>query len=213
DWLCATRLARAEAHWLADDYPAAVADLVAVRPRISAMEYTHDARLSVWERRLRGRSFPASPAPGPWATWLLGDFAGAATHWDRLGCAYDAAMALQDSDSDAHLRDAIARFEALGADAAVRHTRQRMKDLGHRSVPTGSRASTREHPLGLTRREDEVLALLCDGLTNDEIAGRLVVSTRTIDHHVSAVLAKLGVASRGAAAARARKLGLVPAVT
>ncbi len=213
EWVSATRLARAEAHWLAGDDKAAVADLVAVRPRISAMEYTHDARLAVWERRLRGECFPASPPPGPWATWLLGEFTATATHWDRLGCGYDAAMALQDSDCAEHLRDAIARFEALGADAAVRHTRQRMKDLGLRGVPSGSRASTRGHPLGLTRREDEVLVLLCEGLTNDEIAARLVVSTRTVDHHVSAVLGKLGVASRGAAAAQARKLGLVPAIT
>jgi ATP/maltotriose-dependent transcriptional regulator MalT len=58
-----------------------------------------------------------------------------------------------------------------------------------------------------------VLGLLCEGLTNEEIAGRLVLSTRTVDHHVSAVLAKLGVGSRGAAVARAQGLGLVPATT
>ncbi|HET7071301.1 MAG TPA: helix-turn-helix transcriptional regulator, partial [Nocardioides sp.] len=117
------------------------------------------------------------------------------------------------SDCDDHLRDAISRFESLGADAAARRTRQRMKDLGHRAVPTGARASTRQHPLGLTRREDEVLLLLCEGLTNEEIADRLVLSSRTVDHHVSAVLAKLGVGSRGAAAAQARRRGLVPATT
>jgi len=120
---------------------------------------------------------------------------------------------LYDSERDDDLREAITRFEALGAEAAARRTRQRMRELGHRAVPTGARASTRQHPLGLTRREDEVLTLICDGLTNDEIADRLVLSTRTVDHHVSAVLSKLGVSSRGAAAAQARRLGLVPAAT
>jgi DNA-binding CsgD family transcriptional regulator len=209
EWVAVTRLARAEARWLAGDEDAAVDDLRRVRARITPMDYDDDARLSVWERRLLGTATPASPAPEPWATWLAGDHVAAADAWDGLGCGYYAALALHDSDCDDDLRTAITRFEALGADAAVRRTRQRMKDLGHRA-PAGARATTRQHPLGLTRREDEVLALLCEGLTNEEIAGRLVVSTRTVDHHVSAVLSKLGVSSRGAAAARARKLGLVP---
>jgi DNA-binding NarL/FixJ family response regulator len=55
--------------------------------------------------------------------------------------------------------------------------------------------------------------LLCEGLTNEGIAGRLVLSTRTVDHHVSAVLGKLGVSNRGAAVAHAQRLGLVPAST
>jgi DNA-binding CsgD family transcriptional regulator len=213
EWIAETRLARAEVHWLAGDDDAAVADLLVVRAAVTPMEYLLDARLSVWEQRLLGAASPASPAPGPWATSLAGDHAGAAVHWTRLGCEYDAALALADSEKDVDLRDALARLESLGAEATARRTRQRMRHLGHRGVPAGVRASTKQHPLGLTRREDEVLLLVCEGLTNEEIAERLVLSPRTVDHHVSAVLAKLGVASRGAAAATARSLGLVAAAT
>src|SRR3954447_431722 len=210
EWIAVTRLARAEVHWLAGDDRAAVADLAVARRAVTPMEYLLDAQLCVWDQRLLGSASPVSPAPGPWATSLIGDHAGAAVHWDRLGCGYYAALALYDSTIDDDLREAITRFEELGADAAVRRTRQRMKELGHRA-PAGARATTRQHPAGLTRREAEVLTLLCEGLTNDEIAARLVVSTRTVDHHVSAVLTKLGVSSRGAAAAQARSLGLAAA--
>jgi len=167
----------------------------------------------VWERRLFGISRAEFPAAEPGATWLTASPEIAAPRWDDLGCPYYAALALSDSEVEPDLRGAIVRFDALGADGATRRTRQKMKDLGYRAVPTGVRPATREHPLGLTRREDEVLKLLCEGLTNDEIATKLVVSTRTVDHHVSAVLTKLAVSSRGAAAAEARRRGLVPAVT
>jgi DNA-binding CsgD family transcriptional regulator len=213
EYISLVRLARAEARWLGGDDAGARSDLAYLRGRITAMDYLEDAQLSLWEQRLLGSAAPVSPAPGPWATALLGEHAAAAVHWERLGCDYDAALSLYDSDCDEDLREAIARFESLGADAAARRTRQRMKDLGHRAVPVGARASTRQHPLGLTRREDEVLLLVCEGLTNDEIAERLVLSSRTVDHHVSAVLTKLGVGSRGAAAAQARRAGLVPAGT
>ncbi len=213
EWIAATRLARAEASWLAGDDDAAAADIAHARARITVVEYTEDAQIAVWEQRLLGRVGSVSPPPEPWATWLAGEHPAAAGRWDDLGCRYHAALTLHDSACEDDLRDALTRFEALGAEAAVRRTRQRMKELGHRAVPTGARASTREHPLGLTRREDEVLLLVCEGLTNEEIAERLVLSTRTVDHHVSAVLSKLGVGSRGAAAAQARKLGLVPVTT
>jgi DNA-binding CsgD family transcriptional regulator len=213
EWVAFTRLARAERYWLDGEDDAALAEVDRVREVIGPLEPREDAQTAVWERRLRGTARPAFEPEEPWATWLSGEIEGAAARWDALGCGYHAALVLYDSDCDDHLREAIARFEVLGADAAVRRTRQRMKELGHRAVPSGARASTREHPLGLTRREDEVLVLLCEGLTNEVIAERLVLSIRTVDHHVSSVLAKLGVGSRGAAAAKARSLGLPPAAT
>jgi DNA-binding NarL/FixJ family response regulator len=82
-----------------------------------------------------------------------------------------------------------------------------MRELRLR-VPQGPREATRANPAGLTARQLEVLALLADGLTNAEIAERLVVSPRTAEHHVAAVLAKLGAASRRDAARRAAALGI-----
>jgi DNA-binding NarL/FixJ family response regulator len=86
-----------------------------------------------------------------------------------------------------------------------------MRSLGLRSIPNGAQAATRAHPLGLTRREQEVLDLVCGGHTNAEIAARLVISAKTVDHHVSAVLAKLGAPTRAVAASEAARLGLVAA--
>jgi DNA-binding NarL/FixJ family response regulator len=79
------------------------------------------------------------------------------------------------------------------------------------SIPAGQRDATPEHPLGLTRREREVLELISAGHSNTEIAAKLFLSPRTVDHHVSAILGKLGAPTRGAAAAYAARLGLVSA--
>ena len=103
----------------------------------------------------------------------------------------------------------FAIFEALGSKPAARLAANRLRQLGAR-VPRGPNAATRRNAAGLTGRELEVVALLAEGLRNAEIAERLVISAKTVDHHVSSLLAKLGVNSRQAAAASARRLGLVP---
>jgi DNA-binding NarL/FixJ family response regulator len=80
-----------------------------------------------------------------------------------------------------------------------------MRSLGLR-VPTGPRQSTRSNPAGLTARQLEVLALISEGRTNAEIAERLVLSPRTVEHRVAAVLAKLGASTRHEAARLAPEL-------
>jgi DNA-binding NarL/FixJ family response regulator len=147
----------------------------------------------------------------PFQRDIEGDWAGAARRWADLGCPYRAGLALFGASAEPALRDALRIFTDLGATATAALTRQKMRQLGIRSIPAGPRTATREHPLGLTRREREVLDLIHAGLTNAEIAERLFISAKTVDHHVSAVLAKLDAPTRGAAATQAAKLGLVTA--
>ncbi|MFD0743469.1 LuxR C-terminal-related transcriptional regulator [Phytohabitans flavus] len=98
-------------------------------------------------------------------------------------------------------------LDELGASRAAGYVRARLRDRGLVvRAPRGPRRATAAHPAGLTARQAEVLALLVEGLSNAEIAARLTLSAKTVDHHVSAVLAKLGVTSRGQAVAAARRL-------
>ena len=142
-----------------------------------------------------------SDDPEPYALAMAGDWAGAAAAWERLGFAYDQAEALSDAgDEDARL-DALARYEALGALRSAAHLRRRLRAAGVKRIPRGPRAASRLGPAGLTPRETEVLELIVRGATNAEIARELVISAKTVDHHVSAVLGKLGVGSRREAGA------------
>jgi DNA-binding CsgD family transcriptional regulator len=135
----------------------------------------------------------------PYRLLLDGDPAGAARAWTHLGSPYEAAMALADVPDEEALREALSIVIALGARAAAQVIRQRLRMLGVRSIPAGPHAATRKRAFGLTRREHEVLDLICAEQTNAEIAAKLFLSVKTVDHHVSAILAKLGVPTRAAA--------------
>lgn len=195
----------AEVAWLRGDEAAAVD--VARRGLDIALR-TQDGRLAapllVWLRRCGEAPPPCTLAlPAPYAHELRGDVAAAAVAWDALHNPYEAALALAGGDA-AQMKDALERFAALGARSAARRTRTRLAALGVRGLPVGPRRRTRADAHGLTPREREVYELLLQRLSNAAIAARMHRSERTVEHHVAAVLAKLGVRSRAELGANAR---------
>jgi DNA-binding CsgD family transcriptional regulator len=150
-------------------------------------------QLRVWVRRLADDGEPRSGAPAP----------------DPDRRPYEMALALWDVGTPDALLAALPLLDDLGARAVAARVRGRLRELGV-TVPRGSSAATRANPAGLTDRQLDVLALLVEGSSNADIAARLVISPKTADHHVSAILARLGVRSRGEAVAAARRLGLTP---
>jgi DNA-binding CsgD family transcriptional regulator/tetratricopeptide (TPR) repeat protein len=152
-----------------------------------------------------------TPSAAPFAAMSARDWRAAADGFGEAGWPYDRALMLSLLDDEESLVEAIEIARELGAEPLTRRVAGRMRALGI-SVPRGPRGTTRANPAGLTARQVEVLSLLAAGLSNAEIAERLVVSPRTAEHHVAAVLTKLGAATRGEAARRGAELGLVTAV-
>jgi DNA-binding CsgD family transcriptional regulator len=144
----------------------------------------------------------------PYRLEVSGDHAGAARWWRERQCDYQAALALASSADPLLLREALSEFRRLGGRPAAALVARRLRALGERGVPRGPRPGTAASPAGLTRRETEVLALLANGLSNTEIAAELVLSARTIDHHVAAILRKLGAGNRAEAREAAVRIGL-----
>jgi DNA-binding CsgD family transcriptional regulator len=205
------RLARAEARWLQAELRRAAAEAELADDVAAGLDVWDRGEIAAWLRRT------GSPRPAhgelatPYRLMVAGEGEKASRLWTDLGCPYESALALHDSNEEMALRQALKIFMRLGAPATARLTRRKMRALGIRSIPAGPRTATRADPAGLTRREHEVLELICDRHTNIEIAARLFISVKTVDHHVSAVLAKLGAPTREAAA-RAAQLKVSRAV-
>jgi DNA-binding NarL/FixJ family response regulator len=147
--------------------------------------------------------------PQPYDRVLGGAWQSAARNWLELGAPYERGLALLGGDHQAQ-RIALQLFEGLGATAAYARARDQLRQDGVRIAPNGPRASTRSNPWGLTNRQIDVLRLIDQGRSNGQIAGVLFISTKTVDHHISAILDKLDARSRGEAAAIARNSGLIP---
>jgi DNA-binding CsgD family transcriptional regulator/tetratricopeptide (TPR) repeat protein len=194
-------IARVEAAWLAGDHQAAreLAELPLERTAVRGAERYRGELLRLLVRCGQpARGFPGCPPE--YALGIEGDWRGAAEAWRSLGAPYEQALELAASGRPAELLEALRTLDRLGAVAAADIVRRELRRLGVARLPRRPKPSTRANPAGLTGRQLEVLGLLADGLTNAEIADRLVVSVRTVDHHVAAILSKLNVGSRREAA-------------
>ncbi len=199
--------ALAEHAWLGGDESAAIAEAKPALEMARAVNHAWLIGELGFQLQRAGHSVDPGGAADPWRLLLEGDWEKSAALWSAAGCPYERADALATGDEKA-MREALAIFDKLGATrrASVLRAAMRQRKL---KVPVGPRRATRANSAGLTPRQMDVLRLVADGCTNQEIAERLNLTTKTVDHHVSAILEKLGATSRRAAAAAARGRGLL----
>ena len=197
---------RAEAAWLADDREGVIR---MVEPAYQMVCQRRDPRmkgeLAAWLWRVGALEGQPSDIADPYAQEISGAWRAAAISWKHLGCPYEYACLLAWRGAEAEQREALEILERLGAAPAALALRKRMRAEGIRAIPRGSRVSTRSNRLGLTRREAQILTLVSQGMRNSAIADASVRVDPNGDRHVSAVLSKLGVQSRGEAVAMANK--------
>jgi predicted ATPase/DNA-binding CsgD family transcriptional regulator len=203
-------IARAENAWLANDLEACITEARVgfdhPNNRSNSFEF---GQLCFWI--WKAGALPEAPngLPQPYAAQFAGDWRHAASLWASLSCPYEQALALADGDRAAQ-NEAMQILHSMGAQAAIDRLTLQLRTEKARHPQRGPRASTRSNPAGLTERQMDVLQLMAQGFSNAAIAAELSTSSKTIEHHVSSILAKLGARSRTQAIATAHNLGAIP---
>ncbi len=202
------RAARAEAAWLAGNPETALHE---AQRGIDVVAPTGDrwlgGLLGAWIARVGGDVRTDIPMTDPFRLETEGKYLEAADLWHVLGHPVQEARARAATGDVDQLRSALQMLQSIDARADAARVSKQLRQSGVSSVPKGPRERTRENPAQLTDREMDVLRLLATGKTNREIGEALFISPRTCGHHVSAILAKLGVQSRSDAVTAARSLG------
>jgi DNA-binding CsgD family transcriptional regulator len=202
--LSPVRIARAEAAWLDGDASRAADEAARSLAAVDSYDFAWELGEAAWWVHETDPNYaPPETLPEPFALLFAGRHREAAASWEAIGAPYHRARALAAADNVADVREALEILHGLGARRYAAVVRRRLRALGAASVPRGPHRSTDLNPGRLTNRQLEVLGLLSEGLTNAQIAARLALSAKTVDHHVSAILGKLGVSRRAEAAERA----------
>ncbi|HKC19019.1 MAG TPA: LuxR C-terminal-related transcriptional regulator, partial [Candidatus Dormibacteraeota bacterium] len=202
-------VARAEAAWLegrAGDVREETEALFRTAADLDAWWFMGE--MTCWRMRAGIKDEVHPKLPERYAAELRGDFAQAAKLWSGLGCEYDGAMALAASDDDDLLKQALVKLQRLGTRAAAAVVAGKLRARGATGISRGPRSTTQSNPAMLTDRELEILELVTQGMRNGDIAKRLFLAPKTVDHHVSAILRKLAVDNRAQAGREASRLGL-----
>ncbi len=201
--------ARAEAAWIAGDTSEVAAEIDRAWATAGGHTQPWDLGELSWWLHTAGdsRQIPG-PVARPFAHMLNDDHRVAAQEWEALGCPLWAAYALAFSPEMRDAQECLGILDRLRA-PAVRHAVLRDRHARGLAIPRGPRPASRANPAGLTAREVEVLQLLAEGLSYAEVAERLILSAKTVSHHVSAVLRKLGEPTRARAVATALRQGVI----
>ncbi len=205
-YIIPARLGAVEAAWLKGDTDTAYAQLKWLSELdASSTDHWRYGELLEWIHRFKFDLKVKSEfeLPEPYQLELADDYLSASELWMSKGMPYNAALSLlQTNEQEAAnaLPQAYRILDSIGAKAAIAMVKLRAKKFGVLSkLPRARRGpyrKTRQHPAGLTAKEQEVLAYIIVGATNQDIAQTLSRSQRTIENHVSSILSKLNVANR-----------------